>query len=89
MDRGCHVWSPPAFRLLIFNHRSQCPHLWMDKCWFLGKGFIFLLYFLFFMFRLFFKEYFTLLSSQMCLAQRELLTEEKCIFILKLSVMKF
>lgn len=25
----------------------------------------------------------------MCLAQRELLTEEKCVFILKLLIMKF
>lgn len=46
------------FGLLILNHRSQCPHLWIDKCCFLRKGFIFLLFVLFLMFRLFFLRVF-------------------------------
>lgn len=39
------------FGLLFFNHRPQCPHLWLDKCWFSGEGFIFMPLLLVFMFR--------------------------------------
>lgn len=35
--------------LLIVNHRSQCPHLCLDKCCFAGKGFIFNVPFFFFL----------------------------------------
>lgn len=74
--------------LRMVNHRLQCPHVWRDKCFSSGKGFIFMLSFLLLWTFFFFKHYSNLQNSwrsQQCLAQRELPTETKCIVFYFLS----